>query len=313
MPAPGVASHHHNLHAWRSAYPTDNTPQLTRVRSYADDYAPTRAIGDGREGRAATSHRRSDSCILGTAARPRDRCSDCQGPSPIPRPAEQETAHMELELTDTERTLRDTFRSYFTSETRTARRGDGARRACCRIRLHAPHAPRAGTRRDGRASRPTPARGRRRAGDGRGSIRWARRQHRALRAHDLRRRDGARQPVVRAQLRRQPGLFGANVLGKGTPEQIERFALPVLRTRADRLLGADRARQRQRRARRHEDDAPAATATTSCSTAARPSSPTPPTPTSSWSTPASTTARSRARSSPSSSSAARPASPPARR
>jgi alkylation response protein AidB-like acyl-CoA dehydrogenase len=26
------------------------------------------------------------------------------------------------------------------------------------------------------------------------------------------------------------GLFGANVLGKGTPEQIERFAMPVLRS-----------------------------------------------------------------------------------
>ena len=57
------------------------------------------------------------------------------------------------------------------------------------------------------------------------------------------------------------GLFGGNVLGKGTPEQIERFARARAALREDRLLGAHRARRRQRRAARHEDARRAATAT----------------------------------------------------
>ncbi len=50
------------------------------------------------------------------------------------------------------------------------------------------------------------------------------------------------------------GLFAGNVLGKGTPEQIERFARPVLRCEKIGCWGLTEPGQRQRRARRHEDD-----------------------------------------------------------
>jgi len=135
---------------------------------------------------------------------------------------------MELELTDTERMLRDTFRGYFTRE----------------IEPHVPKMengemlpyelmpdmhralgldamlprPQAGGVAETKAARPE-ASG---TGLDANTARYARTTFSVEMARVS--------PSFALSYGASIGLFGANVVSKGTPEQIERFALPVLRS-----------------------------------------------------------------------------------
>jgi alkylation response protein AidB-like acyl-CoA dehydrogenase len=128
---------------------------------------------------------------------------------------------MELELTDTERLLRDTFRAYFTTE----------------IEPHVP-AMEHGERQpyelmrdmhrtlglDAMLPRPESGGAARRAGAP-GLDANAARYARTTFVVEMARVS----PSFALSYGASTGLFGANVAGKGTPEQVERFALPVLR------------------------------------------------------------------------------------
>ncbi len=128
---------------------------------------------------------------------------------------------MELELTDTERMLRDTFRGYFTHEIEPhvakMERGellpyDLMRQMHRTLGLDA-MLP---TARSGKRAPETPA-----AGLDANTARYARTTFTVEMARVS--------PSFTLSYGASLGLFGANVLSKGTPEQIERFALPVMR------------------------------------------------------------------------------------
>jgi alkylation response protein AidB-like acyl-CoA dehydrogenase len=128
---------------------------------------------------------------------------------------------MDLELTDTERMLRDTFRGYFTREIEPyvpqMESGELLPYELMRRMQHSLGL-------DALLSRPP-------GGDGA--------PHEASGGLDANAARYARTTFTVEMARVSPsfalsygaslGLFGANVLGKGTPEQIERFALPVMR------------------------------------------------------------------------------------
>ena len=129
---------------------------------------------------------------------------------------------METELNDTERLLRDTFRGWFTSvlEPAVPAMEDGATPPYALMRtMHQALGLDAMLARATGASRGD--------GDASGGL-------------DARVARYARTTFVVEMARVSPsfalswgastGLFGANVAGKGTPEQIERFAMPVLRS-----------------------------------------------------------------------------------
>jgi alkylation response protein AidB-like acyl-CoA dehydrogenase len=130
----------------------------------------------------------------------------------------------DTELTDTERLLRDTFRGWFTSELAphvpAMEGGTATPYALMRTMHRALGLDAMLTRTTGGATR---------GGDATGSG--------GLDANVAR---YARTTFVVEMARVSPsfalswgastGLFGANVLGKGTPEQIEQFAMPVLRS-----------------------------------------------------------------------------------
>ena len=131
---------------------------------------------------------------------------------------------MDTDLTDTERLLRDTFRGWFTSELapQVAAMEDGTITPYALMRtMHRTLGL------DAMLTRP--AGGVTRGGDATATL--------GLDANVAR---YARTTFVAEMARVSPsfalswgastGLFGANVLGKGTPEQIERFAMPVLRS-----------------------------------------------------------------------------------
>jgi alkylation response protein AidB-like acyl-CoA dehydrogenase len=129
---------------------------------------------------------------------------------------------MELELTDTERLLRDTFRGYFTREIEPhvpkMESGellpyDLMRDMHRALGLDAVLPP---SRGNGGSARPS--------GNGvdANTARFARTTFSVEMARVS--------PSFALSYGASVGLFGANVLGKGTPEQIERFALPVLRS-----------------------------------------------------------------------------------
>jgi alkylation response protein AidB-like acyl-CoA dehydrogenase len=131
---------------------------------------------------------------------------------------------MELETTDTERLLRDTFRAWFTSELAPAvpAMESGAQPPYDLMRtmhrslgLDAMLAGAGGERASGEAAN---------GSDGlSGNVaRYARTTFVVEMARVS--------PSFALSWGASTGLFGANVLGKGTPEQIERFALPVLRS-----------------------------------------------------------------------------------
>ena len=131
---------------------------------------------------------------------------------------------MDTELTDTERLLRDTFRGWFTSEL----------------------APQVAAMEDGTIT-PYPLMRTMHRTLGLDAM-LARTTGGATRGSDATASGGldanvaryARTTFVVEMARVSPsfalswgastGLFGANVLGKGTPEQVERFAMPVLRS-----------------------------------------------------------------------------------
>jgi hypothetical protein len=129
---------------------------------------------------------------------------------------------MELELTDTERMLRDTFRGYFTTEIEphVPRMESGELPPYGLMRdMHRAlgldamlAAGQGGSGRHGGASA---------AGLDQNTARYARTTFTVEMARVS--------PSFALSYGASVGLFGANVLGKGTPEQIERFALPVLR------------------------------------------------------------------------------------
>jgi alkylation response protein AidB-like acyl-CoA dehydrogenase len=131
---------------------------------------------------------------------------------------------MELETNDTERLLRDTFRSWFTSELEPAvpamENGtqlpyDLMRTMHRSLGLDAMLARATGERTAGEQAS---------GGDGlSGNVaRYARTTFAVEMARVS--------PSFALSWGASTGLFGANVLGKGTPEQVERFALPVLRS-----------------------------------------------------------------------------------
>src|SRR5258706_2501044 len=130
---------------------------------------------------------------------------------------------MDLETTDTERLLRDTFRSWFTGELAPAVRAmeDGPVLPYALMRsMHRALGL------DAMLPRPD---GGRPQGDAEGAgglganvARYARTQFVVEMARVS--------PSFALSWGASTGLFGANVMGKGTPEQIERFALPVLRS-----------------------------------------------------------------------------------
>ena len=130
---------------------------------------------------------------------------------------------MDLELTDTERMLRDTFRGYFTREIEphVAAMESGERLPYDLMRgmhralgleavLPRPRAQESGER-EGVAG----------FGLDPNTARYARTTFAVEMARVS--------PSFALSYGASTGLFGANVVGKGTPEQIERFALPVLR------------------------------------------------------------------------------------
>ncbi len=134
---------------------------------------------------------------------------------------------MELELTDTERMLRETFRGYFTREIEphvaAMERGEllpyelmrDMQRALGLDTLMAQSAVGGGDAGGERASR----------GSGLGLDANAARYARTTFTVEMARVSPSFALSYGASL----GLFGANVLGKGTAEQRERFALPVMR------------------------------------------------------------------------------------
>jgi alkylation response protein AidB-like acyl-CoA dehydrogenase len=128
---------------------------------------------------------------------------------------------MERDLTDTERMLRDTFRSYFTTELEphvpAMERGeelpyDLMRSMHKTLGLDAMLAPRGG--REG---------GKEGAGLGldANTVRYSRTTFTVEMSRVS--------PSFALSYGASIGLFGANVLSKGTPEQIGRFAIPVMR------------------------------------------------------------------------------------
>jgi alkylation response protein AidB-like acyl-CoA dehydrogenase len=130
---------------------------------------------------------------------------------------------MDTDLTDTERLLRDTFRGWFTSELapQVAAMEDGTITPYALMRtMHRTLGLDAMlTRTTGGAisgGEPT-------AGGGLDAnvARYARTTFVAEMARVS--------PSFALSWGASTGLFGANVLGKGTPEQVERFAMPVLR------------------------------------------------------------------------------------
>ncbi len=127
---------------------------------------------------------------------------------------------MQLELSDTERMLRDTFRAYFTAEIEPAvpamERGEllpyDLMRAMHRtLGLDAMLAGASGAG----AERAAPV------GLDANAVRYARTTFVVEMARVS--------PSFALSYGASTGLFGANVLGKGSAEQVERFALPVLR------------------------------------------------------------------------------------
>jgi hypothetical protein len=130
---------------------------------------------------------------------------------------------MELELTDTERMLRDTFRGYFTREIEPhVPRMESGELLPYELMRHMHRTlgldamlPRAGTADKG------PGRA---VSDGldANTARYARTTFSVEMARVS--------PSFALSYGASVGLFGANVLSKGTPQQIERFALPVLRS-----------------------------------------------------------------------------------
>jgi alkylation response protein AidB-like acyl-CoA dehydrogenase len=131
---------------------------------------------------------------------------------------------MDTELTDTERLLRDTFRGWFTSELapHVAAMEDGTITPYPLMRtMHRTLGL------DAMLARTTGSTSR--AGDAAASggldanvARYARTMFVVEMARVS--------PSFALSWGASTGLFGANVLGKGTPEQIERFAMPVLRS-----------------------------------------------------------------------------------
>lgn len=130
---------------------------------------------------------------------------------------------MERDLTDTERMLRDTFRSYFTTELEphvaAMERGeelpyDLMRAMHKTLGLDAMLAA-AGGRREGSAKE----------GGGLGLDANAARYARTTFTVEMARVS----PSFALSYGASIGLFGANVASKGTPEQIDRFAIPVMR------------------------------------------------------------------------------------
>jgi hypothetical protein len=130
---------------------------------------------------------------------------------------------MDLETTDTERLLRDSFRRWFTSELAPAvpAMEDGTRlpydlmRSMHRTLGLDAMLPRPG---GGRPERDADGAG----GPAANVVRYARTTFVVEMARVS--------PSFALSWGASTGLFGANVAGKGTPEQIERFALPVLRS-----------------------------------------------------------------------------------
>ncbi len=129
-----------------------------------------------------------------------------------------------MDLPDTERLLRDTFRAWFTSELEPAvpAMENGTRLPYDLMRsmhkalgLDAMLARPAGDRTAGDAT-----------GGGDGLSDQVARYARTTFVVEMARVS----PSFALSWGASTGLFGANVLGKGTPEQIERFALPVLRS-----------------------------------------------------------------------------------
>src|SRR6185436_18603094 len=127
---------------------------------------------------------------------------------------------MEHDLPDTERMLRDTFRSYFTTELEphvpAMERGEELPYELMRtmhrtLGLDAMLAQ-VGKRRE------------RGSADSGGLDANAARYARTTFTVEMARVS----PSFALSYGASIGLFGANVLGKGTPEQIERFALPVM-------------------------------------------------------------------------------------
>jgi alkylation response protein AidB-like acyl-CoA dehydrogenase len=127
---------------------------------------------------------------------------------------------MDLELTDTERMLRDTFRGFFTNEIAphvpAMEQGellpyDLMRHMHRTLGLDA-MVPRGGGRGEDGAA----------AGLDANAARYARTTFTVEMSRIS--------PSFALSYGASVGLFGANVLGKGTPEQIERFARPVMRT-----------------------------------------------------------------------------------
>jgi len=125
---------------------------------------------------------------------------------------------MELELGDTERMLRDTFRDYFTREIgpQVARMESGELLPYDLMRqMHQTLGLDAVLPRAGAAAREQ-------AGMAGGQVgRYARPTFVVEMARIS--------PSFALSYGASTGLFGANVMSKGTPEQVERFALPVLR------------------------------------------------------------------------------------
>ena len=137
---------------------------------------------------------------------------------------------MELELTDLERTLRDTFRNYFTRELEphvaAMERGDilpyDHMRAMHRaLGLDAIVSQATGRRPRGRETAPA-ADEASAGGLDTNTARYARTTFVVEMARVS--------PSFALSYGASTGLYGGNVVGKGTAEQIERFALPVLRT-----------------------------------------------------------------------------------
>jgi len=134
---------------------------------------------------------------------------------------------MELELTDTERMLRDTFRGYFTREIEPhvpkMERGEMLPYELMREMHRAlgldamlPRPQASGA--EAKAARPDTG--------GTGLDANAARYARTTFSVEMARVS----PSFALSYGASVGLFGANVVSKGTPEQIERFALPVLRS-----------------------------------------------------------------------------------
>ena len=141
---------------------------------------------------------------------------------------------MDMDLTDTERLLRDTFRGYFTAQIEpqvpAMERGellpyDLMRDMHRTLGLDAMLVSRAARANAGPHPDPPPGRGREEAGGMGGldanTVRYARTTFSVEMARVS--------PSFALSYGASLLLFGANVLSKGSPEQVERFAMPVLR------------------------------------------------------------------------------------